>query len=253
MNFKKIYTSQKSYAQWRLERIKRIEKRFPQIFEVKNKKVLDIGCGAHASLSYYLSDFKGGQVYAGDIDPSCVSRAKKITKKVEFSVFSAEALPFKKNYFDFVYLLDILEHVNNPLLTLKEAKRVVKKNGLILIEFSPYYAYPTGHHLYPLGFPLGFLPFQLMPISLTKQIVLNSKFDIKNLGAHLFQQFKSLNKFTIKKFKLISRELGFKLIKEEYLIVLPNREINISFVANLPVIRELMTFSYSGIFTKDLS
>ena len=253
MKFKKIFSSQKSYIKWRLEKIKRIEKRFPEIFRVENKKILDIGCGDYASLSCYLSGFKNAQVYAGDINPSSVANAKKITKRVNFSVFPAEALPFKDNFFDFVFILDVLEHVNNPLLALKEAKRVVKKNGFIFIEFSPYYAYPTGHHLYPLGFPLGLLPFQFIPINLTEKIVVNAKFDIKNLGNYLFKQFKSLNKITIKKFKLISKKVGLKLIKEEYLLVLPNKEININFIAHFPILKELMTFGYSGFFTKNPS
>ena len=76
MNLKKIYDSQESYFRWRLERVRRIEKRFPEIFEVKDKKVLDIGCGAQAPLSYYLSEFKKGNIII--YPETAVSRTVKI-------------------------------------------------------------------------------------------------------------------------------------------------------------------------------
>ncbi|MCL5432849.1 MAG: class I SAM-dependent methyltransferase [Patescibacteria group bacterium] len=250
MSFKKIFKDQNSYFEWRLERIKNIEKRFPIIFDVRGKKILDIGCGHHAPLSYYLYHQKRAKVYAGDISKTSVTAATKRVGKANISVFSAEKLPFKNNFFDLVYLLDILEHVKDPFMAVKEAKRVVKKTGLIFIEFSPYYGYPTGHHLYPIGFPFALLPFQIIPFFITKKIVLKSKFSIPNLGRHLLEQFKHLNKTSIHKFKKIIREVKLKTIKEKYLIILPEREINIDWTSHLPLIKEVITMSYSGVFKK---
>ena len=42
---------------------------------------------------------------------------------------SAERLPFKDNYFDFVFSSSVLEHITNRELALKEINRVLKKNG----------------------------------------------------------------------------------------------------------------------------
>jgi ubiquinone/menaquinone biosynthesis C-methylase UbiE len=246
---KEIFQNQRAYFKWRVERVKRIEKRFPELFNVKGKKVLDVGCGAEAPLSYYLSE-KKAKVWGGEISKEFVKTAKKFAPNANISLFFAEALPFKDETFDIVYLWDILEHVKNPFKAVKEAKRVCKKGGLIFIEFSPYWAYPTGHHLYMLGFPRGFLPFQWLPLSWTKKIVLNSKLIIKDKPASLFRQFQLLNKLSVNKFKKIIEAQKLKKLREFYFISLPHREVKINFISKIPLFKELLTMSYSALFKK---
>lgn len=250
MRLRDIFRNQQSYFNWRLEKVRRLDKRFPRAFDISNKVVLDIGCGAQAPLCYYLSEIKQAKVFAGDIEHSSVVSAKKIAKKAIISKFSAEKLPFKDKYFDIVFLLDVLEHVKDPLKAIREAKRVTKDKGLIFIEFSPYYAYPTGHHLYALGFPKGFLPFQLLPLFITKHIVLNSTLSIKNLPQHLFNQFKNLNKIGVRQFKKIIHAAKLLPLDERYCIVLPQKEIEINFASKLPILNEIITMSYSAILKK---
>lgn len=254
MKIKEMLQNQEEYLTWRIKRIKRIEKRVPEIFNVNNKKVLDIGCGAEAPLSYYLSE-KGAKVYSGEINKKLINSAKSFAKKAKISLFFAEKLPFKGNTFDIVYLWDILEHVKNPPKAVKEAKRVCKKEGLIFIEFSPYWAYPTGPHLYILGFPKGFLPFQFMPLSWTRKIVLNSKLGTKdvldkNPSKTAFEQFKLLNKLSMGGFKKIISIENLTLLREFYFISLPNQEIKINFISKIPLLNELFTMSYSCIIQK---
>jgi len=246
-----VLKNRKAYFNWRLERIKNIEKRFPEIFDVKNKKVLDVGCGPEAPLAYYLSKIKKAKVYAGEINSVTINSAKRFAKNVKISKFYAEKIPFKDNEFDIVYLFDILEHVNDPTLAIKEAKRVVKKGGLIFLDFSPYYAYPTGHHLYSLGFPFGFLPFQLIPKNIVKWIIFNSKVKIKDSPKFIFNQFATLNKLSIKKFKGIVKKLELKLKDEYSLIILPHEEINLRIFGNIPLLNEVITQNYSCIVEKN--
>ena len=246
---KEIFQNRETYFKWRVERVKRIEKRFPELFDVKGKKVLDVGCGAEAPLSFYLTK-KEAKVWGGEINKEFVKTAKKFAPKAEISLFFAEHLPFENESFDIVYLWDILEHVRDPLQAVKEAKRVCKKEGLIFIEFSPYWAYPTGQHLYVLGFPKGFLPFQIMLCSWTKKIVLNSILSVKDTPEFIFEQFILLNKLSISKFKKIVRTEKLKKIKEFHFISLPNKEIKINFISKIPLLKELFTMSYSCLLRK---
>lgn len=245
-----IFKNQKDYFLWRVEKVKRIAKRFPEVFrDVKGKKVLDIGCGAECPLSFYLTE-NGAKVRAGDVSKEKVSQAKKFAKKANISVFCAEKLPFKDKEFDFIYMVDVLEHVNDPSKAIKEAARVTKDGGKIFLEYSPFYAYPTGHHLYGLGFPKGLLPFQFMPRSLTKYLTLHSKLNGKDTPEFMFWQFDNLNRISVMQINKILRNEHLKKVDERYCISLPHGEIEVNFLRFLPILNELFTMSHSFVLHK---
>lgn len=245
-----IFNNQEAYFKWRVEKVKRISKRFPIMFsEVKGKRVLDIGCGSEAPLSFFLTK-KGAKVIAGDVTKEIVNQAKKFSKKADIRVFDAEKLPFKNKEFDFTFMMDVLEHVQNPDRAIKEAVRVTKEDGKIFLEYSPFYSYPTGHHLYGLGLPKGFLPFQFMPRNLTKNIVLKSKVNEKDTPEFLFWQFDNLNKISINRTNNILKNQNLKKIDERYCISLPHREIEVNFLRFIPLLNELIVMSHSVIIQR---
>lgn len=246
-----ILKTQDSYFKWRLNRIKDMENEYPEIFKIEDKKVLDIGCGAEAPLSYYLSE-KKVRVFGGDINAKIVYSGKKFAKDANLSVFVAEKLPFKDEEFDIVYMFDVLEHIKVPLDAIREARRVTKKGGYIFIEFSPYWAFPTGHHLYSLGFPKGLLPFQYIPKRVVKNIIYNSKIDTKDTPELLFDQFDNLNKISIRQFrKMIDIDKNLRLVRCKANIMLPSKKIDITTVSKIPFIGELISMSYSCLFLNE--
>lgn len=117
--------------------------------EYKNKKVLDIGCNT-GILLIPLKE-KGVDILGIDISKSDIKKAKyNLTQKNLSSkcvrVANAQKLPFKNNLFDIVLLSDILEHVSQPEVVVKEATRVTKPDGIILAtvpnELHPVVKYP---------------------------------------------------------------------------------------------------------------
>ena len=46
-----------------------------------------------------------------------------------FFVGDAHNLNFKNQEFNAIFILEVLEHVHDPLVVLKEARRILKKNG----------------------------------------------------------------------------------------------------------------------------
>jgi len=127
---------------------------------VKEGSILDIGCGC-LELPEYMRYTKG--VSWTGLDPH-YGESKKFTRMVGV----AENLPFANEIFSAVTFATSLDHLLNPSLSIKEATRVLKSRGYILIwtglfledkKFKRWKANPgfeyDRHHLW--GFTKGSL------------------------------------------------------------------------------------------------
>ena len=92
-------------------------------------RLLEIGCGNGDTL-LYLSNLDW-QAEGIDFDPEAVSCAKK--KGLNVSLGSLEQQGFPDNHFDAVVMSHLIEHVEEPILLVKEAFRVLKLGGRLVI------------------------------------------------------------------------------------------------------------------------
>jgi SAM-dependent methyltransferase len=89
------------------------------------ESMLDIGCGAGASLLPFLE--MGLQLTGLDPSPYMLDIAvKKIENRADFHRGFAEDLPFEDNSFNFACLITTLEFVKDPKKAIEEACRVAK-------------------------------------------------------------------------------------------------------------------------------
>lgn len=89
---------------------------------------LDLGCGNGVS----TSGIKGSLVVGLDLSEKELVKSKKKYPRNFFVVGDARRLPFKSNSFDLIVAINMLHHVENPDIVLKECFRVLKKGGKIL-------------------------------------------------------------------------------------------------------------------------
>lgn len=95
-----------------------------------DKKVLEIGCGYGFFLEMigkYSGQAVGIEKY---LDPA---GSVLNNKDIKFVKADAVKLPFRNESFDFVYSVDVIEHIDNDSEFVKESLRVLKKNGTIII------------------------------------------------------------------------------------------------------------------------
>jgi SAM-dependent methyltransferase len=97
----------------------------------RNQKILDVACGVG---NWLLACSKRGASVAGvDISEKAIAICRNALPDGDFSVQSAETLPFADCQFDIVTCLGSLEHFVDPLAALKEMLRVARKDARFVI------------------------------------------------------------------------------------------------------------------------
>ena len=103
----------------------------------EGKKVLDLGC-SDGIIGNYLSRYKKCEVYGCDIDDESIQIAKSRNcyKKVFHADLDSDKIldkSLKFNYFDYVVIADVIEHLRNPENIIEIACKYLNNNGEILI------------------------------------------------------------------------------------------------------------------------
>lgn len=128
------YNSSNPVERWMWKQKKDFIKKSINDLPIKN--LIDFGCGDGGTLESINDRLN----YTGfDISPTqiknAVEKAKKLNKKnVKFYINDILNMDVKNNSFDAAMACDILEHVLSAEKLFSELKRVVKKNGYIIIS-----------------------------------------------------------------------------------------------------------------------
>jgi len=121
-----------------------IKRRKEVVFELFSKyknqhyqKAIDVGCGAGFYVTE-LGEYKL-EVYGSDISTKMIgltqSRADQYpSNSVKLLCADCENLPFPDEYFDVVLCIGVLSYVPDELSILKELKRIIKKDGLVIFN-----------------------------------------------------------------------------------------------------------------------
>ena len=110
--------------------------------DIKDKKVLDIGCGdGGISVAFAL---RGADIVGIDLDPdrieTSVLRAKDHRVDVKFFIDNAEKMSLNDNSFDVVVCNALIEHVFNPEKLAREIGRVLKTGGILFLDTPSRYS-----------------------------------------------------------------------------------------------------------------
>lgn len=114
--------------------------------DVLNKKfrldqaehILDIGCGNGRTLEYFYVRNNLMNLSGVDLHKSLNVDCKD---SIDFHVvdLNFDPLPFTDTSKDIIYALQVIEHLENPFFIMREAYRVLKKDGLFIFSVpNPY-------------------------------------------------------------------------------------------------------------------
>jgi methionine biosynthesis protein MetW len=160
--------------------------------------LLEIGCNDGSLLLKLRKDFN--KVYGIDIAPTLIKEAKKKALQnfpkdnaVFFSVCDAnKGLNFLDKTFETIVCLAVLEHIFDPYFLIDEINRVLKKNGVLVLQV-PNIAY-LKHRIH--------LLFGKLPVTATP-------YNWEEIGWDAGH----LHYFTLKALRQLLEKKGFKIIK----------------------------------------
>lgn len=95
----------------------------------ENVSILDVGCGTGTELEL-ISGF--GDLTALDVNEKALEIAKE--KGYKTTMLNIENCDLEKNYYNIVCSFDVLEHLNNDYLALKNIYSSIKEDGFFLFS-----------------------------------------------------------------------------------------------------------------------
>ena len=162
----------------------------------KGGRILDVGCGQGGFLNTMLKD--GWEIYGVELSKDACDFARETYGLNEINNCDLLSLDFPDNFFDVITLWHVLEHLGNPKDTLKMIYKILKEDGLLIVE-SPNFC------------------------SIQSRFFKDKWFSL-DLPRHLYQ-------FSPKILKKYLNETNFKIIKRDYIV---NPRINfVSFKKSL--------------------
>jgi len=202
------------------------------------KTILDIGCGDCFNM-VMLKKLYNADVIGIDIQKNSLI-AKKIIKELfdmDLDVrlanndFKSMVEGLNSRRFDVVFLLDLVEHLDNPQSYLINLKKILKDDAYLLVLFPPYYSAYGGHYSSPY--------LQYIPAFIRNRIC--------------YDPFKSrdyrLNRLTVSKFESYIKN-EYKIIDKKMTFmssVIDNSVLD--FISKIPYFKEIL-FSWVYILQK---
>jgi ubiquinone/menaquinone biosynthesis C-methylase UbiE len=108
----------------------------------KNHVVVDVGCGS-GNLTLHSAE-KCRLAIGLDPSESAVGFCNSINPNANcvFIPAGGDALPFPDESVDVVFLVEVIEHLTEPMKVIAEIWRILKKGGLAFVT-TPNYAFPS--------------------------------------------------------------------------------------------------------------
>jgi len=106
-------------------------------------KLADLGCGEGFITNYLLHKNPHLQIYGYDINEGVLKLAQKSNPSVEFSTLDIRNIPIalKQVHFDYVLLLEVLEHIESFESVLEELQGMSFSYLIISVPNEPFFSW----------------------------------------------------------------------------------------------------------------
>ena len=113
---------------------------------IKGKKILEIGSDLECKTALGMLTLGAKEVWA--VNPRFDASFVSPDPRIHVIKSLGEKTKFKKQTFDIIFGIALLEHVLKPEKLFKECKRLLKEDGLCLLQGNPFWTSHWGHHIW---------------------------------------------------------------------------------------------------------
>ena len=93
--------------------------------------LLDVGCGTGAALTNFSKALPNWQLNGSELSDRALPRLRKLPN---FAELYTSDLPDIPGMFDVITFIHVLEHVINPVKTMRDAARLLAPNGVVVVQ-----------------------------------------------------------------------------------------------------------------------
>jgi len=225
-----------------------------QKIDLKNKSVLDLGCGYGGLLVALEEKYNLGSGTGIDLDPEMIAEAQ-INSSQKLILKNQNFFQIEKETFDFILMRDVLEHIVEVENALQKARELLIGGGMIYVSFAPFYSPFGGHQHNGSGFFSNLPWLQFLPDKHFRRLLNlkgNSYKTLRGLEADMDSVLKT--RLTISRFLKILERSGFKVQYHAQYLVRPDYKIKFGLplirFPNIPILDDLLCTGYEALLIK---
>lgn len=226
---------------------------------IRGASVIEIGCAEGGNLCA-MYEHGAGELVGTDIAEVRLESAAKIAGKLGVPVtYSSHDIigeePYREwmNHFDVAFLRDVIEHLDDATLALRNISRVLKPGGALYVTFPPYYS-PFGGHQQLLKNWVSKIPFiHYLPNPFFKAVVSTSHMEQDIVEVQRLHRIR----MTTGKFRKAARAAGFTMADEKLYFIRPVFKmkfgltpISADIVKPIPILRDVFALEAGYILKK---
>lgn len=192
---------------------------------LEGKQVADVGCGdgiidlgvAHKAAPAMLTGF---DLLPTDTDrlrrlAASMGAGEELPANLRFAQSAPTGLPAADDSFDVIFSWSTFEHVLRPVEMAREIRRVLKPDGVVMIQLWPFYHSEHGSHLWE-WYPEGFVHLRELPDAIEAAVRGEPHPEPDWIDDRL-EEFRTLNRITVDELQLALHSGGLRVAKLELL------------------------------------
>ncbi len=107
--------------------------KYSKLYVNKNIKILDVGCGDGQFIKIVKEKFKNKNIFGSEFSIHTKEPLRKLLGKNFLYKSNIEQIRKKNLKFNLITFWGVLEHLKNPLDTIRSSKKILEDNGKILV------------------------------------------------------------------------------------------------------------------------